>query len=181
MFATYSYLDSVLTLHSTPPVTLSLPHVSSLFSLPSHGIHNSIIGVTPDMSVIHVHISDTRILSSSSCKALPISSPPIMIIPVDPMGWTEHQTWSEQAILLSVSKQGDLEFWSHEVVSTQDWKCIGRISTGRTNLKLAVCSSAKKSALGIFLSCVAVVRLSMKFSCPTVWWRRIDYMGLKRV
>jgi hypothetical protein len=72
-----------------------------------------------------------------------------MIVPVDPMGWSESKAGNEQAVLLSVSKQGDLDFWAHGINSTLEWRCTGRVSTGRTDLKLAVCSSAKKSALGM--------------------------------
>ena len=52
--ATYSCTDQLLTLHSNPPTTLALPELTSLFSLPSSGTHESIIGITPTFSIIHI-------------------------------------------------------------------------------------------------------------------------------
>ena len=144
-FATYSASDSTLTLHSTPPATLSLPPVNSLFSLPSPD-HESIIGVTSDFTIIQICISNGLAISSQS--QLPLSSPPKIILPVDPMAWSGTSPWAEHDVLLSVSEDGQLAFWIPDENGKVEWRCTGKVTTGRTGLRMARCSSAKKSALG---------------------------------
>lgn len=147
--ATYSASDSILTLHSTPPATLSLPPISALFSLPSNTDHESIIGISADLSVIHVHVSDMETLTIRSHGSLPLSRPPTMILPVDPMAWRGTESSTSDAVLLSVSEQGELAFWAPEIGLAPEWRCTGRVQTGRTGLRMAKCSSAKKSALSM--------------------------------
>ena len=102
------------------------------------------------------------------------------IIPVDPMGWTDlYKTGTRTAeaqvdALLSVSEEGELVFWAPECQPSPSssrsdspsggkegvdpipesnrplWKCTGTVRTGRKNLRIAACSSTKKSVLGIF-------------------------------
>jgi len=129
-------------------MTLSLPLISSLFSLPSDCARESLLGITAGMSIVHVHVGHTNSLALHSHDTLPLPFLPVMIIPVDPMGWSSSLSEREQAVLLSVSEHGDLAFWACEMGSKPDWRCTGRVSTGRSSLKLAACSSAKKSALG---------------------------------
>lgn len=69
-------------------------------------------------------------------------------------------------MLLSVSEDGVLAFWVLEERSGgndagrrnrdgngngSDWRCTETIRTGRKGFRLANCSSAKKSALGMFI------------------------------
>jgi len=100
------------------------------------------------------------------------------IIPVDPMGWTDlyhtRTTTPNQAqvdALLSVNEDGDLAFWAPEdqpspsnsrpdsrskarevnpipKQSRSFWQCTGTVRTGRKGLRVAACSSTKKSVLG---------------------------------
>lgn len=100
------------------------------------------------------------------------------IIPVDPMGWTDlyhtRTTTPNQAqvdALLSVNEDGDLAFWAPEdqpspsssrsdsrsnasdpipKPSQSFWKCTDSVRTGRKGLRVAACSSTKKSVLGTY-------------------------------
>jgi hypothetical protein len=148
-FATYSISDHILTLHSKPPATLSIPPVKSLYSLPCNGLE-SIVGITPSLSVVHVNVQHSPVpsLTLNSHSSLPLSSPPSMILPVDPMGWSSTHSWMEHDVLLSVSECGELAFW--ESSSTSEWRCTGNVKTGRSGFRKARCSSAKKSALSAF-------------------------------
>ncbi|KAK7059134.1 regulator of (H+)-ATPase in vacuolar membrane [Paramarasmius palmivorus] len=171
-FATFSKLYSTLTLHTQPPATLDLPQITSLFTLPSNSGHDSIIGVTDDLSIVHVDIesnpssaageSPLRLILHSHDR-LPVSfSPSTMIIPVDPMAWGQHHPWVEYDALLSISESGELAFWRPDkqkgMQSTpktsngprslcNEWRCTGRVKTARRDIKKARCSSAKKTAL----------------------------------
>ncbi|KAG5220121.1 regulator of (H+)-ATPase in vacuolar membrane [Salix suchowensis] len=58
--------------------------------------------------------------------------------------------WIKRDALLSISSCGELAFWVTDVATdTEDetWKCTGKVRTGRSNIRTARCSSAKKSAL----------------------------------
>jgi hypothetical protein len=145
-FATYSGSDQILTLHSTPPMTLSVPPLKSLYSLPCNGVE-SIVGITPNLSIVHVNVQHTPTpsLTLYSHYSLPLSSPPSIILPVDPMARSSKHSWVEHDILLSISECGELAFW--ESSSMPEWRCTGKVKTGRTGFRKARCSSAKKSAL----------------------------------
>ncbi len=96
-----------------------------------------------------------------------------MILPVDPMAWVgqlgsgTRGTSLEHDVLLSVSDDGELAFWvpgddsgertkavdghSANVLNgagTSGWACTGKVRTGRKGVRIAGCSSAKKSVLG---------------------------------
>jgi hypothetical protein len=113
-----------------------------LFSLPSRRRHESILGITTELTLMHILVNDQSTLILHSHVALPLSSPPMLIIPVDPMGWIAH------AVLLSVSEQGELAFWDTEVGPKSAWKCTGKVRTGKNGVRIATCSPTKKSALG---------------------------------
>jgi hypothetical protein len=115
---------------------------------------------------------DIRLLSH---YVLPVEGgEPRLILPVDPMGW--HQSvidWKNdtplQDMILTVSSNGVLEFWSPELghhytaerphnqtVSNGDapangdnkpWSRTGVVRTGRNEIKMARCSSRKKTVL----------------------------------
>ncbi len=57
----------------------------------------------------------------------------------------------ERDVLLSVGSDGELMFWVPEEKRI-GWRCTGRVRTGRTNLRMAQCSSAKKTVLSEFSS-----------------------------
>ncbi|KAH7928501.1 hypothetical protein BV22DRAFT_1004629 [Leucogyrophana mollusca] len=146
LFATYSSVDSVLTLHSSPPSMLILPPVTSLFSLPYKAGHEFIVGLTPDFSIVHVHMSESSLILYSH-NTLPLPSPPKLVLPVDPMAWSGINSWEEHDTLLSVSEEGELAYWITEEGNSPGWRCTGRVKTGRRDFRMARCSSAKKSAL----------------------------------
>ncbi|KAH7912596.1 RAVE protein 1 C terminal-domain-containing protein [Hygrophoropsis aurantiaca] len=146
LFATYRSVDSLLTLHSNPKSTLSIPQVTSLFSLPHKGGHECIMGLTPDFSIVHVHVSESS-LALHSHHTLPLPRPPKLVLPVDPMAWSGTKSGEEHDTLLSVSEEGELAFWLTATEFTSGWRCTGTVKTGRRNFRIARCSSAKKSAL----------------------------------
>ncbi|THH13364.1 hypothetical protein EW146_g6843 [Bondarzewia mesenterica] len=149
----YSNADHILTLHTAPPTTLSLPSITSLFSLPpSSGEHECIFGVTsgPAPSILHVHatLEPAPSLQLLSDTTLPLSSPPAFILPVDPMAWSGGEvTANSHDVLLSVAEDGELTFWVPDESPQGGWKSTGRVCTGRVGIAVARCSSAKKSAL----------------------------------
>jgi len=68
-------------------------------------------------------------------------------------------TWEEHDVLLSVSEFGELRFWVPSSVTGEadgsnvaggGWRCTGRVRTERRGFNRARCSSAKKTALGLF-------------------------------
>jgi hypothetical protein len=100
-----------------------------------------------------------------------------MILQVDPMARSSSVDWAEHDTLLSVSECGELAFW--EGLSAAEWRCTGKVKTGRTGFRMARCSSAKKSALSELYLTAALIRLSYMcmisvVKCPegeelTIW------------
>lgn len=151
LVATYSSDNSMLTLHSTPPSVLRLPRVTFLFSTPSRREHESIVALTEDKFIFHIHISGSPhpTLVVFSFNSLPLCHAPKLLIAVDPMAWSRSSTLKEFDDLLSVSDDGELCFWTFEHGKNSGWRRTGRVRTGRSGFKMARCSSAKKSVLGI--------------------------------
>ena len=148
-FATYSALNSVVTLHSKPARSISVPALTYLFSMPSQNERESIFGITPDFSIIELRTSNfpSPNLTLHSQSYLPSLNPGCtikMILPVDPMAWGLSAQRTQHDVLLSVSENGGLAFW---VPEESGWKCTGKVKTGRTRIRKASCSSAKKTAL----------------------------------
>ncbi|KAI0036631.1 WD repeat-containing protein [Vararia minispora EC-137] len=166
----------VLTLHSNPPCTLSVPPLTSLFTLPpsSPGTHTCIYGLTPTpTTILHIHaiLIPEPSLTLQSATQLPLVEPPALIVPVDPMAWSwEGGAHGVHDVLLSVGKDGELGFWipdggaevkgkgkekKEDVVTDENeaarrregWKRTGTVRTGRAGISMALCSSAKKTAL----------------------------------
>ncbi|KAG8772808.1 regulator of (H+)-ATPase in vacuolar membrane, partial [Serendipita sp. 398] len=129
---------------SISPSKLSLPLLTSLFLIPPNHDHiTCLIGVTESFQILQIHAihpPDPSLVVQST-SSLPNLSKPIMILPVDPMIW--NRTASE--LLLSVSEEGDLEFWAAEAGTS--WKRTGHVATGRKEIIKARCSSAKKTVL----------------------------------
>ncbi|KAF7306783.1 WD repeat protein [Mycena indigotica] len=140
--ATYSRESGELTLSSTH-ASLSLPPISSLFSLPSTRGRELIVGITEDHSVVQIHIEPQLVLYSHT--QLPIPTPK-MILPVDPMAW---ERWTVHDVLLSLSEDGELAFW---VPDAKEWRRTGSVRTHKTGIIKARCSSAKKTALVVHTS-----------------------------
>lgn len=79
------------------------------------------------------------------------------------MAWSGSiaKEWTLRDVLLSVSEEGELAFWSLDVNGTavtngtdHEWRCTGKVRTGRKGFSIARCSSTKKSALGrLFAIC----------------------------
>lgn len=153
LVATYSLETSKLTLHSNPPSILSLPRISDLFSCPSKSEHESIIGVTEEKSILHIHITSSPNLGLVlHCnQTLPLAETPKLILPVDPMAWSRTRTLEEEDNFLSISADGELCFWVLEHGKSCEWRRTSKVRTGRGNFIKARCSSAKKSVLGTFL------------------------------
>jgi hypothetical protein len=155
--ATFSTATSILTFHTSPELLLPLPSISSLFSLPPRRaapyecIYAVTTGPTPCICHIHAVSGEAPSLSLISQTALPLSSPAAFILPVDPMGWISSRgsTEMERDVLLSIGRQGDLMFWVPEGNGTS-WCCTRKVRTARTNIRVARCSSAKKTVLSAF-------------------------------
>ena len=175
-FATYSSETGLLTLHTSPPASLSVPKLSLLFVLSApHSVPvRTLIGVTTSRTVLLISATlsgPSHSLMLMSEHALPLSASPKMILPVDPMAWVGQLTSKSDAtgdhdVLLSVSEDGELAFWIPENVLSKPtgngdaratngvvraetvWKCTGQVKTGRKGITMASCSSAKKSSLG---------------------------------
>lgn len=143
----------MLTLHTPTPESLTIPAITSIFSVPFDG-QSPVIGITEDYSIIKINITVSPIpsLSILSVTKLPLKQSPVMIIPVDPMAWTGpyKNGLTEHDVLLSVAADGELAFWVPEDGSTVPWRCTGKVKTCRSGLRKASCSSAKKTVLGRF-------------------------------
>ncbi|KAJ6621584.1 RAVE protein 1 C terminal-domain-containing protein [Mycena sp. CBHHK59/15] len=143
-YATYSTSNGTLSLNSAPQSVLSLPSISSLFSLPSKEGQETIIGITTDFSIVQIHVAPSLTLHSHN--SLPVRTPK-MILPVDPMAWGLSHQWATHDVLLSVSQLGELAFWVPDESSPSEWRCTGSVRTHRSGISRARCSSAKKTAL----------------------------------
>ena len=155
-FATFSNSTCLLTLHTTPELTLSLPPISSLFSLPSRNAapYECIYAITADLTptICHIHAVSGALpsLSMVTQTALPLPSPVAFILPVDPMGWISScdTAGMERDVLLSVGGDGEVMFWVPDGNGT-GWRRTGRVRTGRASIRMARCSSAKKTVLSV--------------------------------
>jgi hypothetical protein len=135
--------------------------------LPPTNTHTLIIGVTQDHTIAQFHLPANPDSSTGTTlppklyaiTPLPLASPPSFILPVDPMAWSSHaQLSTERDVLVSISSEGLLSFWIPEDVASEGsdenereggkWICTGSVHTGRKNIKLARCSSTKKTVLG---------------------------------
>jgi len=131
LFASYNNSNSTLTVHTSPsPLSLELPAVTSLFTVPSSDEHNAIMGITSEFYIVHIRLipnnssestsnpEPTLSLSLHYHDRLPVPSP-TMVIPVDPMAWGIKHPWVKHDALLSVSEEGELAFWVPEEAKTK--------------------------------------------------------------
>ena len=185
--ATFSTATSTLTLHTTPELFLTLPSISSLFSLPARDaapyecIYAITTGSTPSICHVHAASGAAPSLSLISETVLPLSSPAAFILPVDPMGWISSHgpTGTERDVLLSVGRDGDLMFWVPEGKKIS-WRCTGRVRTGRTNIRMARCSSAKKTVLSGFLFATSWKNIHASMQSFHVQMERNSQSGTQR-
>lgn len=153
--------SGLLSLHGgwPEPITLSTPALNTLFSLRRGDGLWSLIGIAEDLTIIHVRVDlkPSPSMTLHSHTSLPLQQPPMMILPVDPMAWSgagegtlETEGPALHDVLLSVSADGQLSFWVTEdpPKSSTGWKCTGTVTTNRSSIRMARCSSAKKTALG---------------------------------
>lgn len=149
-WATYQRETGVLTLHTDPVQTLSLPELENLFTMPSPDGCEFIIAISHDFTVIQIMAMDSPNpqLSLVSQSQLPVSSPLRFIQPVDPMAWgSSKREWTAHDVLLSVTLEGELAFWAPDSSNGSPWRCTGQIRTERSGFRKAKCSSMKKTAL----------------------------------
>ncbi|KAF9566167.1 hypothetical protein CPC08DRAFT_733774 [Agrocybe pediades] len=146
-FATYNKASGVLKLHSSPPQTVTLPGLESLFTMPSPAGYEYIIGVTSDLSVVQFLATDKPELVLMRRNSLSLPYVPRFILPVDPMAWGHMHDWTGHDVLLSISEEGEIAFWIPELSTDNGWKCTRKVRTGRSGFRKVRCSSAKKTAL----------------------------------
>ncbi|KAJ3516450.1 hypothetical protein NLJ89_g1100 [Agrocybe chaxingu] len=146
-FVTYTKDDGVAILHSSPPQMLQIPHLESLFTMPSEFGYEYVIGITADFEIIQIKVTGAPSMLVISQNRLPLSYTPRFILPVDPMAWGGTGTWANRDLILSISESGELAFWVHEGNMENGWRCSGKVRTGRSGFRKVRCSSAKKTAL----------------------------------
>ncbi|PPQ67110.1 hypothetical protein CVT25_005711 [Psilocybe cyanescens] len=146
-FVTYSKDGGLLKLHSSPPQTVIVTNLESLFTVPSPSFYEFIIGVTTDFTIVQLEVTDLPSLSVICRQRLPLAYTPKFILPVDPMAWGHTRDWAGHDVLLSISEDGEIAFWVPEVSVEGSWKCTRKVRTGRTGFRKVRCSSAKKTVL----------------------------------
>jgi hypothetical protein len=136
-------------LHSSPPCTVSIQGLESLFTMPApSGFgYERILGVSADFTIFQLQATEEPSLSLVGQHKLPLSCTPRFILPVDPMAWRRSHDWTTYGVLLSISENGDIAFWIPETSSANGWKCTSQVRTGRTGFRKVRCSSAKKTVL----------------------------------
>lgn len=193
---TFDHVQNQLTVrnHATSiQHVLAVPALSSLFSLPPSPSHTLVIGITKDSSIVQIHVPSSSATISSpvlySNTSLPLPAAPRFILPVDPMAWGSHTQYTQHDVLVSISAEGELSFWNPDPETSTSlasdrgkWQCTGSVHTGRKDIRMARCSSAKKTVLGTLKSYFFfAIILNMYFSCPMSRWGRADDMGFQSV
>lgn len=147
--AAVAYADRQLALHTASPlpVLLAVPPLSDVFSLQGTD-PDCLLGVGQDFSLVHVLVTlgDKPSLKLQSHTCLPLDDAPKLILPVDPMAWSGMRNTSAiKEDLLVISHDGELSFWARD--GAGGWLRAGKVATGRRDIRMARCSSAKKTAL----------------------------------
>lgn len=161
--ALYTEFDdtSTLTLHQpvpySSPISISVPLLTSLFCLPSSENPNRLIGISTSSSIIQIQVSPLG-SSTLSMSILPESYLPShkeihFVTPIDPMAWNfmnKQEKDIKHDVLLSIADDGELSFWSLDEDDRHfSWRCTGKVRSKQAGYRMAKCSSAKKSALGL--------------------------------
>lgn len=145
----YMKQASVLELYNqtgSKTCTLIVPVLKTFFTVPSESqAHDSmILAVTKDFALLQININKCQLTIKSTFKlSLPTVS---LVLPVDPMAWAAYPQPALREMILCATSDGELSFWAPE--SDNEWSCTGRVHTGRRKIRLARCSSAKKTVLG---------------------------------
>ncbi|KAF8500659.1 WD repeat-containing protein [Hysterangium stoloniferum] len=144
---------------TTPDIfKLAVPPLTSLFSIPSAQSHTLLIGITQESSIVQIHVPSAptteTVPTLHSNTSLPLSTPPPFILPVDPTTWPKYAVSTEADVLMSISTDGVLSFWvpGAELGSSPEcdrgkWRCTGSVHTLRQDIRMARCSSTKKTVL----------------------------------
>ena len=110
--------------------------------------HTGLVGIAQDGSVVRVQITPpvTDCAMERRAEVLPRAQIDGIVLPVDPVVWDAPSAPGD--VLLSVARDGLLQFWapSHPAEEGK-WRCTGSVATGRTGVRLARCSSARKTVL----------------------------------
>ncbi len=167
-FLTYSESLGRVSLYETHSLanlaSVEISRIVSLFAIASgqNGNSTTVIGITPKATMIFLNVSihfnpgsntaPTGEVAVVSETTLPLETKPMMIVPVDPMGWSGQ--YAKQMLgghddLVSVGDSGELAFWRIDPSSASiNLKRTGKVKTQRQNIAMAACSSAKKTVLG---------------------------------
>lgn len=135
--------------------------LNNLFSLPPNPTYTILIGVTEKSSIIQI-----KVPADISCNDLPVllsnQSLPLvnvqLILPVDPMTWNSLPTdtpGTRHDALVSISVDGTISFWASDLSSDKhdgNFRCTSSVRTGRRGIRMARCSSAQKTVLGLLFT-----------------------------
>ncbi|KAF8320625.1 RAVE protein 1 C terminal-domain-containing protein [Cantharellus anzutake] len=161
-------------IQETLTIDYTAPSEPSLITLPSHSSITPILSITPTLiATFHLHKGITSSLWLHSITSLPLPSHPNFILPVDPMAWAhelptghsvslsspelsptiplapslaDSETDHKHDALVSVM-DGSLAFWTPDREDPSGWRCTGSVNTYRKQIRMARCSSAKKTAI----------------------------------
>jgi hypothetical protein len=158
--ASYTIDTQTLTVYHLPSdatKSLELSNIVSLIVLKDTIKQASLLAVAADCSITQLYClipsqNSKMQLNFLGPTPFPVPTPgdvPALVLSVDPMGWsfTPDDSPAPHDSLLSISKTGVLAFWA--VSADGQWRATGQVHTQRTGIKLARCSTAKKSALGM--------------------------------
>jgi hypothetical protein len=121
--------------------------------MPSLTDYEYILGVTADLTIVLMKITDMQSLTIIGQQKLPLPYTPKFVLPVDPMAWGHVSDRADRDVLLSISEDGEIAFWVLDAKEDSGWRCTRKVRTGRTGFRKVRCSSAKKTALSKQILC----------------------------
>jgi hypothetical protein len=159
-------------------LSLQIPQSPALFSLPPlNGITPLICATPSTINLVLVTVTSSRAAPATVVLQHITTSPilshvPTLLLPVDPMVWNPSAGSLDPATIhggaipqrerdafVTISPDGELSFWVLYGFSglpnnqkTLGWRCTQTVHTGRKHIAMAQCSSAKKTALGLYSS-----------------------------
>ncbi len=157
---TYSESSSSVTLFPSSPALLLPTPTTPVFVLPpiirnSYYRHRDYEGFLypPNACFEHRQGPPEFILLNST--TIPLNEELSVIIPVDPMAWSFSRPSDEadrvHDVLQTRNHAGELAFWAYDADKHDTWVCTGKVRTSGRQIRMARCSSAKKTALGMFI------------------------------
>lgn len=151
---------------------LEVPPLKTFFTVPSEERSSLILAVTTEFTLLQITTNDYQLSIISNSK---LSLPDVqLVLPVDPMAWATYPQTAYREMLLCTTSDGELSFWAPE--NESGWVMSGRVHTGKRQIRLARCSSAKKTVLGID-SILDVRPILIMASVTVPHRRRIDDLG----